>query len=59
MAASAGCTSERTTTTLPFGVGSLLRSANVSTTAAPAVAPTAVATMTIRAVRMKLGAGAR
>jgi hypothetical protein len=35
------------------------RSSNDKTTAAPAVAPTAVATMTVRAVRRKLGAGAR
>ena len=61
-AASAGCTSECTTTkVLPasaIGPGAE-RSASDNTTAAPAVAPIAVATTTIRAVRMKLGAGAR
>src|SRR4029077_18184667 len=61
-AASAGCTSECTTTkVLPASVTGpgAERSASDSTTAAPAVAPMAVATTTIRAVRMTLGAGAR
>ncbi len=35
------------------------RSTNETTTTAPAVAPIAVATKTMRSVRMKLGAGAR
>ena len=35
------------------------RSSRVTTTAAPAVAPTAVATSTVRTLRRKLGAGAR
>jgi len=39
--------------------GSLGRSMRESTTPAPAVAPIAVATMTARAVRAKLGAGAK
>ena len=61
-AASAGCTSECTTTkVLPASATApgAERSASDNTTAAPAVAPIAVATTTIRAVRMKLGAGAR
>jgi len=39
--------------------GSGERSTSVKTTPAPAVAPIAVATSTMRAVRAKLGAGAR
>ena len=39
--------------------GSLGRSSRDSTTPAPAVAPIAVATRTTRAVRAKLGAGAK
>jgi hypothetical protein len=39
--------------------GSLGRSIKESTTPAPAVAPIAVATKTTRAVRAKLGAGAK
>ena len=39
--------------------GSLVRSIRESTTPAPAVAPIAVATKTTRAVRAKLGAGAK
>lgn len=39
--------------------GSLGRSSRESTTPAPAVAPIAVATRTTRAVRAKLGAGAK
>src|SRR5580692_10310587 len=61
-AASAGCTSECTTTkVLPASAiaPGAERSASDNTTAAPAVAPIAVATTTTRVVRMKLGAGAR
>jgi hypothetical protein len=39
--------------------GSLGRSSRESTTPAPAVAPIAVATKTMRAMRAKLGAGAK
>ena len=40
-------------------LGSLGRSTSESTTPAPAVAPIAVATKTMRAMRAKLGAGAK
>jgi hypothetical protein len=44
---------------IEFSASAPGRSSRESTTAAPAVAPTAVATSTIRAPRRKLGAGAR
>jgi hypothetical protein len=59
-----GTAAERTLVTIARAAtgtfsGSLGRSIKESTTPAPAVAPIAVATMTTRAVRAKLDAGAK